>query len=153
MPTLLHTVTRSVDMTESTMPKAGAAISKRQKTTACLLGLLLCLVAFPLYSCALSEEEIIERNIATIKKHLDIDDKNAWRAAGAMHLTSIGEIKELTVETKHNYGTSFFVTDHLGYTYYMTLNRFDSPGMIFEEPSGRILYDTEHGVVRKRGEE
>jgi hypothetical protein len=128
-------------------------MSKRQKTAACLLGLLLCLAAFPLYSCALSEEEILERNIATIMKHLDIDEENAWRAAGAMHLTGVGEIKEFKVESVGKYSKTFTVTDHLGYTYYMTLNWVDSPAMIFEKPSGRILLDMEHNVARKRGEE
>ena len=130
-----------------------SAAIKRRHMAGCLSLVLLCALSVLLCSCVPSEEEIMHRNKRTVLEHLDIEERKAEKAVMAMQYVGVGEIKKFELESRHNYGTSFFITDHLGNTYYMTLDWVDSPGMIFEKPSGRILFDAEHNVALRPGEE
>ena len=140
-------------MLGSKLREGKSAVIKRRRMAEYLSLALLCALFVLLCSCVPSEEEIMHRNKRTVLEHLDIEERKAEKAVMAMQYVGVGEIKKFELESRHNYGTSFFITDHLGYTYYMTLDWVDGVGMIFEEPSGRVLFDYEHGVARKRGEE
>ena len=130
-----------------------SAAIKRRHMAGCLSLVLLCALSVLLCSCVPSEEEIMHRNKRTVLEHLDIGEREAEKAVMAMQYVGVGEIKEFKVESIGRYSKTFTVTDHLGNTYYMTLDWVDSPGMIFEKPSGRILFDAEHNVALRPGEE